>query len=114
MSTTDQPNGDQQPDIAVAHNPEQHRYELRDGNSVIGFTAYRLAAEERQMVFVHTEVDPGYEGRGLAQRLAKFALDDVREQGKRVVPVCSFIAGFLAKDHSFDDIVDQPQGSGSA
>jgi len=91
--------------IEVVHNPERRRYELHDAG-VIGFTRYRLA--EDKVVFIHTEVDEAYSGQGLASKLARFALDDVRSSGRRIVPLCPYIASWLRKHHDFDDIVDWP------
>jgi predicted GNAT family acetyltransferase len=93
-------------EVAVVHAPERHRYELRDGGAVIGFTRYR--ADGRQVVFVHTEVDEAYSGQGLASKLARSALQDVRASGRRIVPECPYIAAWLRKHHDFDDIVDWP------
>lgn len=93
-------------DITVANAPERLRYELRLGDAVIGFSTYRLVG--RRVVFIHTEVNEEYSGRGLAERLAKFALDDVRAAGKRIVPVCPYIAAYLRRHPEYDDIVDAP------
>lgn len=95
-------------DITVANAPERLRYELRLGDAVIGFALYRLVG--RRVVFIHTEVDEAYSGQGLATRLAKFALDDVRAAGKRIVPVCPYIAAYLRQHPEYDDIVDKPNG----
>ncbi|MCG2621880.1 N-acetyltransferase [Arthrobacter sp. I2-34] len=91
--------------IEVVHNPQRHRYELHDGG-VIGFTKYRLG--EGKVIFIHTEVDDAYSGQGLASKLARYALDDVRASGRRIVPLCPYIASWLRKHHDFDDIVDWP------
>ncbi|WP_236695588.1 N-acetyltransferase, partial [Mycolicibacterium chubuense] len=38
--------------------------------------------------------------------LVREALDATRDAGLRIVPVCSMVAGFVEKNHEFDDIVD--------
>ena len=91
-------------DIRDGHN----RYELLDDDTVIGVSVYRDAGNRR--VFTHTEVDADYAGQGLASKLVKFALDDVRAKGKRVVPVCPRVAAFIAKDPSYADLVDEIKG----
>ena len=53
----------------VVDAPEASRYELRLGGRVIGFAAYRRRND--RIVFIHTEVDESYEGRGLGNRLAR-------------------------------------------
>ena len=56
--------------------------------------------------FVHTETISGFEGRGVARTLVKAALDDVREKGQKIVPLCPYVAGFLKKNPEYNDIVD--------
>ncbi|EMY32898.1 hypothetical protein D477_017779 [Arthrobacter crystallopoietes BAB-32] len=94
--------------IAVVHNPERRRYELQDGGKVIGFTKYRFRSNQNQMVFVHTEVDDAYAGQGLASKLARFALDDVRAAGRRIVPLCPYIRAWVRKHPEYLDAVDMP------
>ena len=68
----------------VVDTPEASRYELRLGGRVIGFAAYRRRND--RIVFIHTEVDESYEGRGLGNRLAEAALEDVRGKGSSWCP----------------------------
>lgn len=84
------------------------RYELILDGVTRGFTQYRDHGERR--VFLHTEIENGFEGRGLASELVRFALDDVRRQGKRIVSRCPMVSAYLAKHHDWDDIVDTPGG----
>ncbi len=94
--------------IVVAHDPEGHRYVLRDGDAVIGFAEYR-EPDAGHRDFVHTVVDEAYGGRGLAGRLVSFALDDVRASGLRIVPHCPYVAGWIRKHEGrVDDITDWP------
>ncbi|MDV6297414.1 GNAT family N-acetyltransferase [Rhodococcus aetherivorans] len=96
--------------ITVNHAPDRHRYELRDGDTVIGFTQYRTRTSgDTRRVFVHTEVDPTYGGLGLAARLVEFALDDVAATGERIVPLCPYVAKYLRTHHNYDHLVDWPE-----
>jgi len=57
-------------------------------------------------VFPHTVVRDEYGGRGIASQLAQFALDDVAATGGlKVVPVCSFFVGFIAKHPEYAGLV---------
>lgn len=56
---------------------------------------------------VHTGIRDRYEGQGLAGQLARRALDDARAEGLRVVPLCPYVAGFIAKHPEYQDLVDQ-------
>ena len=84
-------------------NASQGRYELVEGGEVVGFAEYR--EESGTMVLPHTVVDPGHEGEGLGSQLARFALDDIRQAGKTVVPSCAFIRGYIEKHPEYADLV---------
>ncbi len=59
-----------------------------------------------QRVFYHTVTDPEFGGRGLATILVENALNATRDEGKRIVPVCSMVATVLKKHPEFDAITD--------
>lgn len=83
---------------------ERHRYAIEVDGATAGFTAYRDRDDRR--VFFHTEIDDAYAGQGLASILVREALDDVRSSGKRIVPVCPYVAKFLKKHEEYADITD--------
>lgn len=56
--------------------------------------------------FPHTEVQPAYEGRGLATILVGSALSATRDAGLRIVPQCSMVSGYLAKHPEYEPLVD--------
>jgi hypothetical protein len=87
----------------VVDAPEASRYELRLEGRVIGFAAYRRRRNDR-IVFIHTEVDESYKGRGLGNRLAKAALDDVRGKGLVIVPLCPFIARYIQQHPEYQEL----------
>ncbi|MEE2030524.1 GNAT family N-acetyltransferase [Rhodococcus chondri] len=91
--------------VTVVHNADKQRYELRDDDAVIGYTQYHPDGDT-QLVFDHTEVDDGYSGQGLAGKLVRFALDDVRERGKRVVAICPYVDNFIGKHPEYQDLTD--------
>lgn len=68
------------------------------GGSPVGRAEYvdhPGAVAER--IFFHTEVDPAFEGRGLAGHLLREALADSIRDGRTVVPVCPLFARHLEK-----------------
>jgi predicted GNAT family acetyltransferase len=83
------------------------RYELTIDGTRVGVATYRDAAERR--VFLHTEIDPEFGGRGLATELIEWAVADARGKGKRIVAQCPMVARYLTRHHEFDDIVDEPE-----
>lgn len=82
-------------DGTPCHNSGQSRYELAIDGQVAAFANYR--ADGQSVCFTHTEVQPQYEGQGLASRLAQYALDDVRARGLKAVPQCRFVAQYIAR-----------------
>lgn len=89
----------------VKNNAARNRYELKVGDAT-AIAAYERA--EGKIVFVHTEVPESLSGQGVGSALARGALEDARAQGLRVVPVCTFIAGYLKRHPEYQDIVDPP------
>jgi predicted GNAT family acetyltransferase len=79
----------------LVHNEAASRYELRLDGELAGQAQYR--SEGKAVRLTHTEVDPRYEGQGLASRLAAFVFDDLKARGARVIPSCRFMAGYLAR-----------------
>ena len=91
-------------DLAIVDNPAESRYEAHLGDRIVGFSEYEL--DGGRIVFVHTEVDPSVEGRGIGSRLARGVLDDARARNLRVTALCPFIAAFLRRHRDYTDIID--------
>ncbi|BBX64215.1 N-acetyltransferase [Mycobacterium saskatchewanense] len=83
---------------------EEGRYTIAVEGKQVGLAEF--ADRDNQRVFFHTEIDPAYGGRGLATILVEEALNEARDEGKRIVPVCSMIGTVLKKHPEFDDITD--------
>ena len=79
--------------MRVVDNPSESRYEIYEDDKLAGFSTYRLVGN--RIVFLHTEIDPAYEGHGLGSALARGALDDARRRGLTVIARCPFIARFI-------------------
>ncbi len=79
---------------AVRDNADAHRYEIAVGGQT-AFLEYRR--RPGVVVLVHTEVPPSLRGRGLAARLARFALESARSAGQRVVVRCPFVKAYLER-----------------
>ena len=89
--------------VAVRDNPGEGRYELFVAGQLAGHATYTLSGPT--MTIPHTEVRPRFEGQGLGARLARFALDDARERGLRVVPRCPFVAAYIGRHPEYADLV---------
>jgi uncharacterized protein len=89
----------------VREDPDRSRFEIVVDGEVAGFTAYRVVDD--RLVFTHTEIEPEHEGEGLAKQLVRQALDRVREQGRKVVAQCPFVAHFIEQHPAYADLVDR-------
>jgi predicted GNAT family acetyltransferase len=91
--------------LQVNRNDRTQRYELWNDGDLVGAAAYH--DRDGRRTFTHTAVDDEREGEGLGSTLARAALDDTRAQGKAVVPICPFIAGWIDRHVEYGDLVDR-------
>jgi AcrR family transcriptional regulator len=83
-------------ELRIVDNAGRHRYEAWVGARPAGHLTYQR--DERLLVLLHTEVDPAFEDRGVAEALARGALDDLRADGsRRVVAACGFASWWIAR-----------------
>ncbi len=80
-------------DITVTRNDDESRYEIRSDDVLAGFAEFDL--RPGSIRFIHTEVDPAFQGQGLAAKLASAALTDAAGRGEAIVPLCPYIAKYL-------------------
>ncbi|MGI8577080.1 MAG: GNAT family N-acetyltransferase [Nocardioidaceae bacterium] len=83
--------------------PSEHRFVIEVDGARAGFVDY--VVRDDTVVARHTEIDPAYAGQGLGSVLVKAVLDDIRDAGKKIRPVCPFVASYLSKHSEYDDLV---------
>jgi predicted GNAT family acetyltransferase len=98
-----------EPAVLVADNPAASRYEIRVGDQLAGFAAYRT--EPNRIIVTHTEIDPTFKGRGLGNRLAAGTLDDLRRRHLAVTPQCPFMAKYIDEHPDYADLVAPISGT---
>lgn len=82
---------------------ESHRYEAVADDEVVGYLDYRDRGDVRALP--HTFTEPAWRGRGIAERVVRFALDDSRATGMRIAPECGFVARFVETHPEYADLV---------
>jgi uncharacterized protein len=87
----------------LVDNERELRYEWWEGETLVGFIAYRTEPGAR--VLIHTEVEPRFEGGGHGAELVRAALDDLRGRGLYVVPLCPFVAAYIRRHPEYADLV---------
>jgi NAD+ kinase len=89
--------------VSIVDNLGASRYEVQVAGEAAGYVEYRRGPGHVE--FLHTEIQQGYEGRGLAGRLASGALDDARVRGVRVTLSCPFMTGYVERHPEYADLV---------
>ena len=96
--------------LRIRDDTDGRRYVAEIDGSVVASASYKARAST--WIFVHTEVDDGHSGQGIGSAVARFALDDVRAKGGRVVPICPFVAAFIKRHSEYQDLVDHEAWDG--
>jgi predicted GNAT family acetyltransferase len=87
----------------VHDNPERSRYELFVDGDLVGIADYRVQGDK--VVMPHTEIDHAQRGQGLGALLVQGALDDLRANGKTVVPQCWYVAEFIGEHPEYQTLL---------
>ncbi|PRY22348.1 GNAT family N-acetyltransferase [Pseudosporangium ferrugineum] len=91
-------------EFAVTDVPERERFEARDETGELaGVLTYQLTGTV--VAYTHTRVEPAFEGKGAGSALARAAMDDARDRGRTVVPICPFVSGWLDKHPAYEPLV---------
>ncbi len=90
-------------ETSVVDVPERGRFEIRQGDRVIGLASYHI--DNGQMTLPHTEVDPSVGGQGIGTKLVDGVLTAARERGLTVLPYCSFVRRHILQHPQFLDLV---------
>ena len=90
------------PNLEIVHNQAAKRFETSiDGQT--GYISYQESADK--LVYDHTIVPQQLGGQGVGSALVKHALDYAREQDKKVLPQCSFVASYISKHPEYQDLI---------
>lgn len=92
--------------VEVRHNEAVRRFEA-EVHGLRAVLVYKLIPG--RMLIQHTEVPPSLEGRGLAARLTRAALEFARSKALQVVPACSYTASYMAKHPEYNDLLPPPR-----
>jgi predicted GNAT family acetyltransferase len=86
----------------VRHDTAAQRFEIVLGDHRAGVD---YVIDGGSVIFTHTFVPPELRGRGVAEILVRAALDWARQERKRVVPACSYVAKFIERHPDYRDLL---------
>jgi hypothetical protein len=90
-------------DIRIVRNETEQRYELFLDDELAAFTEF--ASSDDAVIFPHTVTVDEFRGRGLAGKVVRFALDDIRARGERIVARCPYVARFIDEHPEYSDLL---------
>jgi predicted GNAT family acetyltransferase len=89
--------------ITVERRDDERRFVLLLDGEHAGELVFRDRGG-RVLAFLHTEVDPAKQQRGLGSALVRAALEDARERGLRIVPICPFVEAYVQDHPEYADL----------
>ena len=89
-------------EVEVINNKDARRFEVRLGD-YFGLIDYLPAGSN--IAFTHTEVPKVFEGHGVASKMAQTALDYARDNNRKVIPLCPFVADYIRKHPEYQPLV---------
>lgn len=90
--------------VRIEDNAARNRFDLFVADELIGILGYR-DADEGAKAFMHTVVKEEFGDRGWAAVLVRGALNTARDRGWRIVPICTYVRRYLARNPEFLDLV---------
>jgi predicted GNAT family acetyltransferase len=81
-------------EFVVRDNPEMSRLETEVGGQL---ATLRYERHPHAVVLVETDVPPALRGRGIANTLAKWAIETAERDGLRVVAACPFVQAYMRR-----------------
>lgn len=89
-------------ELTIQNNTAKHQFEtVVDGHTAL--IAYTLFPGG--IAYVHTEVPPELEGKGIAGQLAKYVLEYARENHLKVKPYCPYVNAYMKRHPEYNDLL---------
>lgn len=91
-------------EVEVSYRPEAKRYVAKvEGSDAEAFID--VMPGDTVWIFSHVEVAASLEGQGVASRLVRAALADIRAQGLAIMPLCPYVLAYLRRHPEETDVV---------
>ena len=92
-------------DLPVEHqeNHGRGRYVMYLPDGAEGEMTY-VRRDDQTIVADHTGVPPQYRGQGIAEKLVATAMNDARDKGQKIVPVCSYVVAQFRRHPEWSDL----------
>lgn len=91
--------------VRIEDNVTHARFDLFVADDLVGILGYRDAGDGA-VAFMHTVVKEEFGDRGWAAVLVRGALNTARDRGWRIVPICTYVRRYLARNPEFLDLIE--------
>ena len=91
-------------ELRVEDNPDRKRFEGYLGDELVGIVEYLPL--DGKIIASHTEVLESFEGQGVGSRLVAAMLEQLRDEGRLVQPLCPYVTAYLRRHPEWADVVD--------
>jgi predicted GNAT family acetyltransferase len=88
--------------VVVTHSPAKCRFECQLGHDT-AVCEYLLQSNVWR--FTHTYVPESMRGQGVAAALVRYALEHVKVRNGKVIAVCSYVAGYIARHGEYSTLL---------
>jgi hypothetical protein len=88
--------------LEVVHNYASNRFEVDLGKDK-AVLIYMIKAG--LFILLHTEVPPPFEGRGIAGKMAREALEYAKNEGLKVRSYCSYTTRYIERHPKYQDLL---------
>ena len=90
--------------ITIINNTDQQQFEVHMDDHV-AVLIYRFYKND--IALMHTEVPKSMEGKGVASALAEYAFKYAKENNKRVMVYCPFVAAYVKRHPEVGEQLDK-------
>ncbi len=89
--------------VVVTHNEAENTFETSiDGH----LCRLEYMRDGNNFVIEHVGVDPEFRGQGVAGKIMEAALEYVRQNSLRVIPMCSYAAYYIRKNPQYIELTN--------
>jgi predicted GNAT family acetyltransferase len=89
---------------ALIDNAEKKQYEFHIEDDLARIEYIKA---QGKIFLTHTEVPSKFEGKGVGSALVKQVLDDIRQKGLTLVPLCPFVAAYINRHPEYNALLSR-------
>ena len=91
-------------DIKQIYNDTKGAFEVYVDGKKVGEMTYSWSGDDK-FIIDHTEVEPEYNGQGLAKQLVIAGVEYARTNNKKIIPLCTYAKATIAKNVDLQDVL---------